>query len=90
MAILADRNVTQKEAETRIKYKRLCIAIERMWNTKCLFIPEITGTNGVVKKGLKKNLEAIPGKYSVDSQQKIAVLGTSTQYGLYRSLNLEV
>jgi hypothetical protein len=26
---------------------------------------------------LKKNLEAVPGKYSIDSLQKTAVLGTS-------------
>ena len=29
------------------------------------------------KKGLRKYLEAIPGKHSVDPQQKIALLGTS-------------
>jgi hypothetical protein len=29
------------------------------------------------KKGLKKNLEAIPGKRSIDSLQETAVLGTS-------------
>jgi hypothetical protein len=28
-------------------------------------------------KSLSKNLEAIPGKHSIDSLQKIAVLGTS-------------
>jgi hypothetical protein len=28
------------------------------------------------KKGLKKNLEAIPGKHSIDSLQKAAILGT--------------
>ena len=31
----------------------------------------------VVTKGLKKNLEAIPGKHSVNALQKSAVLGTS-------------
>jgi hypothetical protein len=29
------------------------------------------------KKGLMKNLEAIPGTYSIDSQQKAAMLRTS-------------
>jgi len=29
------------------------------------------------KKSLKKNLEAVPGKHSIDSLQETAVLGTS-------------
>jgi hypothetical protein len=28
------------------------------------------------KKGLKKNLEAIPGKHSIEALQKTAILGT--------------
>ena len=32
VAIPADRNVVQKEAEKRLKYKRLCIEIQQMWN----------------------------------------------------------
>ena len=35
VAIPADRNVVQKEAEKRLKYKSLCIEIQRMWNLKC-------------------------------------------------------
>jgi hypothetical protein len=44
-----------------------------------MIIPVITGATGIVTKGLKKNLEAIPGKHSIDSHslQKTAVLGTS-------------
>jgi hypothetical protein len=37
----------------------------------------VTGATGIVSKGLKKNLETIPGKHSIDSLQKTAVLGTS-------------
>jgi hypothetical protein len=48
-----------------------------MWNVKYMIIPVIIGATGVVKKGLKKNLEAIPGKCSIDSLQKTAILGTS-------------
>ena len=34
VAIPADRNVVQKEAEKKLKYKILCIEIQRMWNLK--------------------------------------------------------
>jgi hypothetical protein len=32
MAIPADRNVVQKEAEKKLKYKSLCTEIQRMWD----------------------------------------------------------
>jgi len=38
VAIPADRNVVQKEAEKKLKYKSLCIEIQRMWNLKCTII----------------------------------------------------
>jgi hypothetical protein len=44
---------------------------------KCFVIPGITGATGIVTRGLKKYLKAIPGKHSIDSLHKIAVLGTS-------------
>jgi hypothetical protein len=44
---------------------------------KCMIISVIIGTTGRVTKGLKKNLEAIPGKHSVDALQKTAIRGTS-------------
>ena len=46
MAIPADRNVVQKEAEKKLKYKSLCIEIQRMWNLKCTIIPVIIGAIG--------------------------------------------
>ena len=39
--------------------------------------PVIIGATGIVTRSLKKNLEAIPGKHSIDSLQKTAILGTS-------------
>jgi hypothetical protein len=48
----------------------------------------INGTTGMVTKGLKKNLEAIPGKHSIGSLRKTAVLGTSHIIGKYCSLKL--
>ena len=77
VAIPADRNVAQKEAEKKLKYKSLCIQIQRMWNLKCTIIPVIIGATGVVTGSLKKNLEAVPEKYSIDSLHKTAILGTS-------------
>jgi hypothetical protein len=44
---------------------------------KCMIIPTVTGAIGIVTKVLKENLEAIPGKHSIDSLQKTAVLVTS-------------
>jgi hypothetical protein len=77
VAISGDRNVIQKETKNKLKYESLCIEIERKWNMECLTIPVVTGTTEIVTKGLKKNLKAIPGKHSMDSLQKTAVLGTS-------------
>jgi hypothetical protein len=48
-----------------------------MWTLKCKIIPVIIGATRIVTQGLWKNLEAIPGKHSIDSIQKAAVLGTS-------------
>jgi hypothetical protein len=48
-----------------------------MWNMKCFVIPVIIKATGIVTKGLKKYLKTIPGKHSIDSLQKTAVLGTS-------------
>ena len=77
VAIPAYRNVVQKEAEKKLKYKSLCIEIQRMWNLKCTIIPVIIGATGIVTRSLRKNLEAVPGKHSIDSLQKTAILGTS-------------
>ena len=51
--------------------------IQRMWNLKCTIIPVIIGASGIVTRSLRKNLETVPGKHSIDSLQKTAVLGTS-------------
>ena len=51
--------------------------MQRMWNLKCTIIPVITGATGMVTRSLRKNLEDIPGKHSIDSLQKTTILGTS-------------
>ena len=77
VAIPADRKITHKEAEKKLKYKSLCTEVQRMWNVKCMILLVITGATGIVTESLKKNLRAIPGKrYSIDSLQKTAALGT--------------
>jgi hypothetical protein len=48
-----------------------------MWNLKCTIIPVIIGATGIVTKSLWKNLEAIPGKHSIDSLQQTGILGIS-------------
>jgi hypothetical protein len=42
-----------------------------------VIIPSIIGATGTVTGVLKKNLEAVPGKHSIDSVQKTAVVGTA-------------
>ena len=48
-----------------------------MWNMKCKVKPVMTGATGIVTKDFGKNLEAIPGKHSMDSLKKIAIHRTS-------------
>jgi hypothetical protein len=48
-----------------------------MWNLKCTIIPVIIGVTGIASRNLRKNLEVVPGKHSIDSLQKTAILGTS-------------
>jgi hypothetical protein len=55
----------------------LGIEVRRMWILKCTIIPVIFGATGIVMKSLRKTLEAVPGKHSIDSLQQTAVLGTS-------------
>jgi len=40
-------------------------------------VPVIIGATGIVTRGLRKNLETVPGRHSIDSLQKTAILGTS-------------
>jgi hypothetical protein len=48
-----------------------------MWNLKCTIVPVIIGATGTVTKSLRESFEAVPGKHSIDSLQKTAILGTS-------------
>ena len=66
VAIPADRNVVQKEAEKKLKHKGLGIEIEGMWKLKCTIIPVTIAATGIVTRSLKNNLQAIPGTHSTD------------------------
>jgi hypothetical protein len=68
--IPSDKNMIQKEAEKKLKYKNLRMEIQRMWNMKCFVIPVIIGATVIVSKSLQKYLETIPGQHSIDSLQK--------------------
>jgi len=39
-------------------------------NLNFTVIPVITGITGIVTRSLKKNLESVPAKHSIDSLQK--------------------
>ena len=66
-----------KEAKKKLKYASSCTQIQWMWNIKGMITPIITGATGIAAKGLKKNLEAIRGKRSINSHHKTAILETS-------------
>jgi hypothetical protein len=70
VAIPSDRNVIQKNAENKLKYKNISINIQQMWNMKCFVIPVIIGAIRIVSRSLKKYLETIPGQHSTDSLKK--------------------
>jgi hypothetical protein len=87
VAVPADRNVTQKGAGRKLKYKNLCIEIQQMWNMKCVIRLLIIEITGIIMEGLEKHFDGVQGKHSVDSLQKMAVLGEChTQYGRCCSL----
>jgi hypothetical protein len=60
MATAVDRNLTQKETETKLKCKHVSKEIQQMWNFKCR----------IETKGLKEYMETKSGKHSTDCVQK--------------------
>jgi hypothetical protein len=50
-----------------------------MWNMKCSVKPTVIEATGTVTRGLRKYLEEISGKHSIDSLQEIAILGTAVK-----------
>jgi hypothetical protein len=66
VAIPADRHIVQKNGK-EAKLQEFMYSDKHMLNLKCKVIPVIIGATGIVTKGLRKNLEAILGKHSIDS-----------------------
>jgi hypothetical protein len=60
VAVPADRNVVQKEAVKKLKYKSFNIEIQRMWNLICTIIPIIIGNTEIITKSFKEK----PGSYT--------------------------
>ena len=48
-----------------------------MWKLRRTIVPVIIGATGIVMWSVRKNLEDILVKNSIDSLQKTAILGTS-------------
>ena len=77
MAILSDQNTPVKVAEKLPKYKDLEIEITKMWGIKTITVPVVIGALKVVKKGIEKHTDKIPGEIKITELQKIALLGSS-------------
>ena len=77
MAVPSDRNTSNKVVEKLVKYKDLEIEIARMWKMGKETIPVVIGALGVIKKGLEKYVDKIPGTVSIDELQKTTLLGSA-------------
>jgi len=76
VAIPADKNVVQKET-MNLKYKSLCVELQRLWNLKYTIVSVIFGATGILTRRLTIKLEGVPVIHSIDTIQKTAILGTS-------------
>ena len=65
MAVPSDRT-TEKPS----KYKDLDIETTRMWGLKTDTIPVAIGALGLIKEGLQKHTEKIPGTINISELQK--------------------
>ena len=77
MAVPSERNVATKEIEKIAKYKDLEIEISKMWSMKTKVIPVVIGALGLIRKGINRYIEQIPGNIRVEELQKTVLLGTA-------------
>ena len=66
-----------KGSRKEAKLHHVCTEIQRMWDMQCVVVPILIGATGMVTRGLRENLEAIPRNNAIDSVHMTAVLGTS-------------
>ena len=77
MAVPSDRNTYVKAVEELSKYKDVEIEIARMWKMGTETILVVIHALGVIKKGLAKYVDKIPGTVSIDELQNITLLGSA-------------
>ena len=77
MSVPTDQNIAAKEFDNMSKYKDLEIEISRMWKSKAIALPVITGTLGMIKKGCQSHLDKIPGQTQLQEIQKIVLKSTA-------------
>ena len=69
VAVPSESNTSVKVTEKLSKYKDLEIEISRMWCMKTQTIPVVIGSLGLVKKGLEKFSDRIPGNIDLNTVQ---------------------
>ena len=77
MSIPTEKDTSVKVTEKLSKYKDLEIEVGRMWGMKATTILVVIGALGLMKKGLEKYIQQIPGNIKIHELQKITLLGTS-------------
>ena len=77
MSISTEKNTSVKVTENFSKYKDLEKEVEWMWGMKATTIPIVIGALALIKKGLGRYIQQIPGNIKMHELQKITLLGTS-------------
>jgi hypothetical protein len=77
VAILADRTVTQNEAQNKTKTQQFMYRDTTNVEHEMYDCTVVIGAIRIVTEGLKTNFEAIAVKHLTESLKQTAVLGTS-------------
>ena len=73
MNVPSDSNISAKDFEKLSKYKDLEIEISKIWKRKTKTMPVIVRTLGMIKKGIRKYVNEIPGNLSLAEIQKMVL-----------------